>query len=100
MRIIAWRNLAAYARDHPRADTALHRWAVATYNGEWRSTAEVVAAFSTAKTVSRDRVRFEIDGGNFRLIVAYNFRRQIAFVKFIGTHAEYDRVDAATVEMF
>jgi mRNA interferase HigB len=100
VRIIAWRNLAAYARDHPRADAALHRWAVATYAGEWRTTAEIVAQFSTAKTVSRDRVRFEIDGGNFRLIVDYNFRRQIAFVKFIGTHAEYDRVDVAAVEMF
>jgi mRNA interferase HigB len=100
VRIIAWRNLAAFARDHPRPAGALHRWADATYKAEWRSTAEVTAAFSTAMTVSRDRIRFEIDGGNFRLIVAYNFKRQIAFVKFVGTHAEYDRVDAATVEMF
>jgi mRNA interferase HigB len=100
VRIIAWRNLAAFARDHPRASAALHRWARATYGGEWRSTADVVAEFSTAKTVSRDRIRFEIDGGNFRLIVAYNFKRQIAFVKFVGTHAQYDQVDAATVEMF
>ena len=100
MRIIAWRNLAAFARSHPRAAASLNRWADATYRGEWRSTADVLTAFSAAKTVSADRIRFEVKGGAYRLIVAYNFRRQIAFVKFIGAHADYDRVDAATVEMF
>jgi mRNA interferase HigB len=100
VRIIAWRNLSEYARAHPRAAASLRRWAETTYAGEWRSTADVLTSFSSAKTVSRDRIRFEIDGGNFRLIVAYNFKRQIAFVKFVGTHAEYDRSDAATVEMF
>jgi mRNA interferase HigB len=39
-------------------------------------------------------------GGNYRLIVAFDFRRQVAFVKFVGTHAEYDRVDALTVSKF
>ena len=61
---------------------------------------EVAASFSKAKAVGPARVRFEIDGGNFRVIVAFNLRRQIAFVKYIGTHAEHDRVDAETVEMF
>ena len=47
-----------------------------------------------------ERVRFEIAGGNYRLIVAFDFGRQTAFVKFIGTHAEYDAVDALTVTLF
>ena len=47
-----------------------------------------------------ERVRFEIAGGDYRLVVAFNFTRQIAYVKFIGTHAEYDRVDALTVSCF
>ena len=62
--------------------------------------AEAAAAFSGAKSVGGDRVRYETGGGNFRLIVAFNFERQIAFVKFIGSHAEYDKVDAATVSLF
>ncbi len=53
---------------------------------------ELISAFSTAKSVGGDRVRFEIDGVNFRLIAAFNFKRQIAFVKFIGTHAEIARL--------
>jgi len=45
-------------------------------------------------------VRFEIAVGNYRLIAAFDFRRQIAFVKFLGTHAEYDKIDALTVSQF
>ena len=47
-----------------------------------------------------ERVRFEVAGGDYRLIVAFNFAAEIAFVEFIGTHAEYDRVDALTVSQF
>jgi HTH-type transcriptional regulator / antitoxin HigA len=50
--------------------------------------------------LNRERVRFEVAGGNYRLVVAFDFLRQIAFVKFIGTHAEYDRIDALTVSQF
>jgi mRNA interferase HigB len=100
MRIIAWKNLAAYAEAHPMASVALNRWAAMVYAGSWASMADIGTAFSKAKTVSGDRIRFEIAGGDFRLIVAFNIKRQIAFVKFIGSHAEYDRIDAATVEMF
>ena len=61
---------------------------------------EVALAFSKAKSVSGDRMRFEVSGGDYRLIAAFDFHRQIVFVKFIGSHAEYDRVDAATVSQF
>jgi mRNA interferase HigB len=66
----------------------------------WKSTSEVQANFSKAKVLNGDRVRFEIAGGDFRLIAAFDFTRGIAFVKFIGTHAEYDRVDAMTISQF
>ena len=50
--------------------------------------------------MSDERIRFEVAGGNYRLIAAFDFRRQIAFVKFIGTHAQYDAVDAVTMSLF
>jgi mRNA interferase HigB len=53
-----------------------------------------------AKVLNRERARFEIAGGRYRLVAAFDFRRQIAFVKFIGTHAEYDRIDALVVSQF
>jgi mRNA interferase HigB len=50
--------------------------------------------------LNRERARFVIAGGDYRLIAAFDFRRQIVFVKFLGSHAEYDNVDALTVSMF
>jgi mRNA interferase HigB len=61
---------------------------------------DVRLAAPSAKILNRERARFEIAGGNFRMIVAFDFGRDIAFIKFIGTHAEYDRVDALTVSQF
>ena len=66
----------------------------------WSTPLQVQDAFSKAKVVSADRVRFDIGGGVFRLIVAFDFGRGLAFIKFVGTHAEYDRVDARTVSRF
>jgi mRNA interferase HigB len=64
------------------------------------STDEVRQAAPRAKILNRERVRFEVAGENHRLVVTFDFRRQIAFVKFIGTHAEYDRVDVLTASQF
>ncbi len=61
---------------------------------------DVRLAAPNAKILNGERSRFEIAGGNFRLIVAFDFTRGIAFIKFIGTHAEYDRIDALTVSLF
>ena len=57
-------------------------------------------AAPNAKILNGERARFEVAGGNFRMIVAFDFVREIAFIKFIGTHAEYDRIDALKVSQF
>ena len=59
---------------------------------------EVQSAAPKSKVLNRERARFEVAGRNYRLVVAFDFRRQV-FVKFIGTHAEYDRIDALTVSV-
>jgi mRNA interferase HigB len=61
---------------------------------------DIRRASPKAKVLNRDRVRFEVAGGNYRLIASFDLRRQIVFVKFIGTHAEYDAIDALTVARF
>jgi mRNA interferase HigB len=50
--------------------------------------------------LNRERVRFEVAGRNYRLVAAFDFRRQITFVKFIGTHAEYDKIGALSVSQY
>ena len=100
MRIVADSNLRDYWQRHARARPALEHWRSVVKAADWRSTQDVLGSFSKAKVLNHERVRFEISGGDFRMIVAFEFRRQIAFVKFIGTHAEYDGVDALTVSQF
>lgn len=100
MRIIARSTLVSYAARHPLTKASLDHWELVTRAASWKSTAEIQATFSTAKVLNRERVRFEVAGGSHRLIVAFRFDLQIAFVKFIGTHKEYDRVDALTVSQF
>jgi mRNA interferase HigB len=100
MRIIAWNVLAAYGERHPEARTPLERWRTLVKSAKWSSMDDIRSAAPTAKILNRERARFEIAGGNYRMIVAFDFPRSIAFVKFIGTHAEYDRIDAFTVARF
>lgn len=76
------------------------RWASAIEAGSWATMSELGGSFSGAVILNGERARFEVAGGNHRLIVSFDLRRQIAFVKFVGTHAEYDRVDALTVSQF
>jgi mRNA interferase HigB len=66
----------------------------------WASTYDFQKAAPKSKVLNRERVRYEVAGGNYRLVVSFDFHRQVAFVKFIRTHAEYDRVDALTISQF
>ena len=92
--------LSSFWGKHPEAKVSLERWHTLVRAAQWTSTDEVQKAAPKAKVLNRERVRFEVAGGNYRLVAAFDFRRQIAFVKFIGTHAEYDRIDALKVSQF
>lgn len=100
MRIIARSTLAAFWESHPETEASLAHWVNVAKAASWKSATDVRADFSKAKVLNGERVRFEVAGGDYRLIVAFDFKRSIAFVKFIGTHAEYDRIDALTVSAF
>lgn len=100
MRIIARNTLVNFWSKHPDAKVALERWYKLVRPAHWASTDEVQRAAPKSKVLNRERVRFEVAGGNYRLVVAFDFRRQVAFVKFIGTHSEYDRVDVLTISQY
>lgn len=100
MNVIKRATLVAFWEKHPETKQPLEAWFAIARKASWRSTQDVLRSFPKAKTINRERVRFEVHGGNYRLIVAFKFTAGIAWVKFIGTHADYDRVDAATVEDF
>jgi len=100
MRVIARNVLVKFWDTLPEAKASLEHWHKLVRVAQWGSTDDVQKTVPKAKVLNRERVRFEIAGGNYRLIAAFDFRRQVAFMKFIGTHAEYDRIDAITVWQF
>jgi len=93
--------LVAYGKAHPETAVSLDRWQrLIRAATTWSSMDDLRRAVPKAKVLNRERARFEVAGGDCKLIAAFDFRRQIAFVKFLGTHAEYDKVDALTASMF
>jgi mRNA interferase HigB len=100
MNIIARSTLVAFWEKHPETKTSLERWLETAKAARWATPDEIQRAFTKAKVLNGERVRFEVKGGDYRMIVAFDFVRQVAFIKFIGTHAEYDKIDALTVSLF
>ena len=77
---------------------ALDAWFHEVQRARWANSAEVKKSYATASILSADRVVFNIKGNDYRLVAAIDYRRQILFIKWIGTHADYDRIDARTVQ--
>lgn len=100
VRIIARNTLVKFWARHPSTKASLTHWMSVTKDAQWKNSDEAQAAFSKAKALNGERVRYEVAGGDYRLIVAFDFSRQVAFIKFVGTHAEYDKIDALTVNLF
>ncbi len=104
MRIIVRRTLKEFVdgraghRDQPALKAAVDAWYSEVKKAEWSSTADVKRLYATASIISADRIVFNIKGNSYRLVVAVDFEKAIVFIKWIGTHADYDRIDVRTVE--
>lgn len=100
VRIIARNRLVAFWEKHPETEASLKHWHEVATAASWGSSLDVVSDFSKAKSLNGERVRFEVAGGDYRMVVAFDWDRSIAFIKFVGTHADYDKIDALTVSLF
>lgn len=99
MRIIAVKNLRDFWERYPDAKAPLEAWVDEVKHAVWNDAHDIKAKYRNASTVGKKRVVFNIKGNDYRLIVSVAYRFGAVYIKFIGTHAEYDKVDAATVEM-
>ena len=99
MRLIAVSHLKQFWEKHPPAEQALLSWVSAIRAVEWAAPADIKAQFATASVLKSRRVVFNIKGNDYRLVAAVAYRFGCVYVKFIGTHREYDQIDADTVEM-
>ena len=97
MRIIAKRTLRAYWEDDRRAEQPLKSWYAIAAKADWSSPTDVKTTYRNASIVGNNRVVFNIGGNRYRLIVRFDYTYRIGFVRFVGTHAEYDAVDASRV---
>ncbi|HWK60784.1 MAG TPA: type II toxin-antitoxin system HigB family toxin [Eoetvoesiella sp.] len=99
MRVIAVSTLRAFWEKYPDAEQPLKAWVDEAVKAQWGQPAEIKAHYRSASILKNRRVVFNIKGNDYRLVVAVAFKLGIVYVKFIGTHVEYDKIDAETVEM-
>ncbi|KAF1696565.1 type II toxin-antitoxin system HigB family toxin [Pseudoxanthomonas koreensis] len=98
MRVIAKPVLEAFWKRHPDSEQTLQSWHDEAKAANWRSPQDIKDMYAHASFVGGNRVVFNLRGNHYRLVVAVAYGFQAVYIKFIGTHAEYDRIDAATVE--
>ena len=104
MRIIARRTLNDYVgglsgqKDQPAVKRALDAWFDEVRKADWKNAADVRQSFATVSIVGPDRLVFNIRGNRYRLVVAVDYARSAVWIKWIGTHDDYDDIDVRTVE--
>ena len=97
MRVYTQKTLQDFWLRHSDAAAALDGWYRETLQARWNRPADVIARYPNASIVGSDRVVFRIKGGTYRLVVSVDYQYQQVYIRFIGTHVQYDRINAAEV---
>ena len=97
MRVIAKKILREFWEKHEDSEQQLKSWFREAEKAEWNNPNQIQAEYSTASIIKENRVVFNIKGNNYRLIAKINYEYQMVWIRFIGTHAEYDKINANTI---
>jgi mRNA interferase HigB len=97
MRVISRKALKDFWEEHADAEQPLKAWFHEARNAAWKSFADIKARHRSADILPGNRVVFDIKGNTYRLVVRLHYNTGIVFIRFVGTHAAYDRIDAATI---
>ena len=99
MRIVSHRKLMEFYESSGREDTkvALERWYQIVEEAQWATLSDIRLDFPSVDYVGNQRYVFNIKGKRYRLVAVIKFRMGYVFIRFVGTHAEYDRIDSATI---
>jgi mRNA interferase HigB len=97
MQVIALRTLKLFWEKHPHAEAPLRAWYAVANGANWSSPQDIKDLFRSADFIGDSRVIFDIGGNKYRLVVHFSYKYKRALVKFVGTHEEYDSIDAETV---
>ena len=97
MRITSRKPLRDFWQQRPDSKTQLTAWFAEAKRADWRSANEIKAQYKSASILKGGRVVFNICGNKYRIVVMINFESQIVYVRFVGTHSDYDKIDAEKV---
>jgi len=86
------------SKDHRALKSALDAWFREARQAEWKNSADIKASYAHASIIGADRVVFNINGNAYRLVVSVDFKRSTLFIKWLGTHKDYDKIDVRTVQ--
>ena len=96
-RIFARGTLRNFWEKHPDSEQYLKTWYDIALNSDWRTPNDVKKTYSNASILKGGRIIFNIKGNDYRLVAKFNFEKQWIFIRFIGTHKEYDKINAADI---
>jgi len=97
MRIISRKLLREFWQRHPDAQQPLQSWYADVKHADWQTPADIKDVYRNASFVANNRVIFNIKGNKYRLIIVVQYHYGIVYIRFVGTHQEYDKIDAATI---
>lgn len=97
MRVIAISTLREFWEKYPQSEMPLRSWYADACHADWRTPADIKATHRNASFVGNNRVVFNIKGNDYRLVVAVHYNRGMLYIRFVGTHAEYDAINAGKV---
>jgi mRNA interferase HigB len=101
MRLIKRKVLQDFAEKHPQAKVPLEHWRQLVKAGEWEIPSDLKQVFgANVDFLANNRAIFNIKGNDYRLIAEINYKTRIVYVRFTGTHEEYDKVDAGSVKVY
>jgi mRNA interferase HigB len=97
MRVLSRKSLRQFWDKHPDAREPLQSWYADVKHANWKRPSHIKATYQTASFISNNRIVFNIKGNKYRIIVVVEYRFGMVFIRFIGTHQEYDRINAETI---
>ena len=96
-RIFAKSTLREFWEKHPDSEQYLKTWYDTAMNANWKTPNDVKQSYANASILKDSRIIFNIKGNSYRLVIKFNFEHQLAFVRFLGSHSDYDKIDANNI---
>ena len=95
--IVSRKKLRSFWRKYPDSEETLKTWYKVAMKAKWKTSNEVKTQYGNASVIGNNRIVFNICGNKYRLIVKFNYEMQWCWIRFVGSHAAYDKVDALEI---